>query len=502
MVDLGYSSWPFGRQLKLTQVFFSILVSLGLILSTRYQLIWLSDKIASEYTSLLQSKVLSQMQETAFCQKRYIEEEFKTFIKFVENLERLDSLILGFSSSPSIIESSRPVQHTEYGSSDYDLKTGSFMSSHQPLSAAGSEIETKHAGMDKIYPLIHRPQYLFIYSGFETDEIIHFYPGGFIGSYTYTPLVREWYYKAKDQEGHVIITEPYIDISTSSAVVTVSKAIFDENKRFFGVTACDITLSNLQQKVYSIRILNNGFMILVSIGGVMLTAPKPWNLTLTSNLIVYNSNLTGINEGLWNKILGSEDGKKFEFTRKGVSYTLIKYEIHPFQDNEKATHFLLACAEINEIIEPVFCIQDHFQEAFILIFLLVVTIAVFLFFSISIILHFFSSRLSFKLRSIKNIFTKISHRALIPDVTRGIVFDDINKNRRGIESLVDATKMKICQVREKEEIFKYFPWKVTRPNDDFFYYKWFCKLYPFNYFNAKVMSWRKSLSLIINENLN
>lgn len=502
MVELGYNSWPFSRQLKLSQVFFSMLVSLGLILTTRYQMIWLSDKIKSEYTNLLQSDILSQMRELAYSEKSYIQQEFLNNILFVENLQKLDSLILGFTTSSSIIQASEPVQHTVYTSKDYVLSNGAFMSSHNPLSHSGASLEKIQAGMDKIYPLIKQPHHQFIYSGFETDEIIHFYPGSYLGSLTYTPLVREWYYKAKDQLGHVVITEPYIDAISGAAVVTISTSIVNKQNQFFGVAACDITLALIQERVYATSILKNGFLILVSVGGVMLTAPKQWNLTQTSKLIIYDEDLTGINEALWDQIVQSEDGVKFRFTRGDNEYFLVKYEVQPYPDSLKITHFVLACAGIEETVEPVDCIQKSFQETYYLIFVLVVAIAVFTFFSISAGLHLLALRLARKLKTVKNIFSKISHRALIPDVTRGITFDEVNRCRAGIESLADATKIKICQVREKEESFKYFPWKFTRPSEDFFYYKWSSKLYPYNYFNGKVLSWRKSLTEIQNENLN
>ena len=496
MVDLSYNSWPFSRQLKLTQILFSIFLTTTLILITRYQLLWLEDKFLREYKSVLKSDLYTQMRELSMIEKNYIELEFSNYIQFVENLHKFDSLILGFSNSAPIYPST-PVQHTAYGPNDFDYSTGSFMSSYS-LSSAGIELEAKHAGMDKIYPLVAQPKFLFIYSGFEIDEIIHYYPGSFMSVPNYSPITREWYYKAKDSIGEVIITEPYFDATTGASVLTISKALLDNNEIFFGVVACDITLFEIQSKLYSTKILEKGFLMFVSIGGMVLNVPEIWNVTQTSAIIIYDTGSTGISKKLWENIVSSEDGKIFEFTRAGSEYLLIKYRINT--NKGKTSHYIIACGNINEIVKPATDIEKSLNDTNYLIFFLVVSIEIVLFSAVGFALHFMTISLSSKLKFVKNVFVHISNRALMPNVCREIEFRQMQLNSKGIESLADAVKIKVLKTMEREESFKYFYWDATRPNERFLYSGWSHKLYALNYWCMKIMPWRMNLNKIQAEN--
>ena len=122
---------------------------------------------------------------------KFTNREFKNFIKFNQQLHDIDSVILGFSNEPPPITTGIPVQDIVYTVQDNDYSTGCFMSPVVTLSKAGIELETKDSAMDKIYPLMASDNYLYIYSGFEIDQIIHYYPGSLTSDRTYSPLTRE-----------------------------------------------------------------------------------------------------------------------------------------------------------------------------------------------------------------------------------------------------------------------------------------------------------------------
>ena len=119
-----------------------------------------------------------------------IAQEFANFIKFVEQIHDINSVILGFNNMPSPILANKPIQNSIYSLNETDYSTGCFMSKNL-LSVNGVLFENKEAGMDYLYPLIYTNNYLFIYSGFEIDEIIHFYPAKLIINKSFTPLARE-----------------------------------------------------------------------------------------------------------------------------------------------------------------------------------------------------------------------------------------------------------------------------------------------------------------------
>lgn len=499
MVFLDYNNWPFARQLRINLIFFSVLVCLALILITWYQLRWLKDDISSDYSNLLTHRLSTQMECLVHEEGEYIAQELSNFIEFVDELNNIEKLILGLTNVSEPIIPGPPVQHYEYAPGEFDYTHGAFMSSYSELSDEAIELEKKQAAMDFIYPLISEPNYLFIYSGFEIDEIIQFYPGGLMGSPTYSPIVREWYYKAKDNQPITIITEPYVDAITYYSVVTVSKAILKESGEFIGVSASDVTLNELTTRTSKIKILENGFLMLVSSGGMVLTFPESWNLTLTEPLKIFDEDISGISMDFWQEILSSPDETTFQYTRLNITYILIKYTINPYKDINHTTHFLLAFADKNEIVAPVESFSISYVEAYTMIFIIVTVIAAIVFFFIAGALQLTTNSLSKKLKMVKKIFAKISQRALLPEVTRNISFNEIERNRKGIESLVMATKIKVNRIRDTEERYSYFQWNMTRPNEKFYFNRWLNVLYPFNLYNSKAMSWRKSFSILQSE---
>ena len=498
MVLFGYNSWSLKSQLKVSFLLSSLFLCIGLILLTKYQLSSLEDEITQEYTSSLISSITSQMTELGFEESLYLAEELSTFIKFNKQFALATSIILGFSDIPIPIVPSAPVQDISYSITDYDYTTGCFMTSYPTLSQAGIELEAKEAGMDKIYPLFQASSYLYIYTGFEIDEIIHYYPGCLTTDRTYTPVVREWYYRAKDNPNTTQITEPYQDAQTLNWVVTVSRAILDNSEEVYGVAACDITLVELTTKTSSIKILENGFAMLVSSGGMILTLPVQWDLNLALAYQVFEESITGISEELWNNVTVATDGTLFEITKNTTNYMFMKFNINPFTGVDRVTHYLLIFADKDEVIGPITSFNYEYSSTVFTIFASVISITIFTFLFISLALHFLSTVLSRKLLFIKKNFAKIVYRGFLIDTTKTIDFALIDKTKRGLETLFAAVKIKIAQVKDTEEMFSYYSWGSTRPKDKFHFHDWAEEIYPLNVYSNSSLDWSKSLPEIQN----
>lgn len=91
------------------------------------------------------------------------------------------------------------------------------------------------------------------YVGTESGNI-YIYPKVELPS-GYDPRTRDWYKEAKEKNGNIIITTPYVDAATKSVIVTIAKALPDGS----GVVAIDITLDELKKLVLNVKIGKTGY---------------------------------------------------------------------------------------------------------------------------------------------------------------------------------------------------------------------------------------------------
>nr|WP_071392627.1 methyl-accepting chemotaxis protein [Bacillus tuaregi] len=75
----------------------------------------------------------------------------------------------------------------------------------------------------------------------------------------YDPRERDWYKKAMEQKGEVVISEPYISATTGEMVVTISRITQDSS----GVVAVDINLNQLQDLMNQVNIGETGYASLL-----------------------------------------------------------------------------------------------------------------------------------------------------------------------------------------------------------------------------------------------
>lgn len=101
------------------------------------------------------------------------------------------------------------------------------------------------------------PEALSIYVGTDTGNMIMepslALPDG------YDPRERDWYKAAMEQNGEVVISEPYASADTGDMVLTVSQATGDGS----GVVAIDLNIDNLQELTNQVVVGNHGYAILI-----------------------------------------------------------------------------------------------------------------------------------------------------------------------------------------------------------------------------------------------
>jgi methyl-accepting chemotaxis protein len=88
----------------------------------------------------------------------------------------------------------------------------------------------------------------------------------------YDPRRRPWYIAAVAARKPVL-TEPYMDVSTGEAVVTIASPLFLRGK-LEGVTGADFTLGTLVQMLRKIDLDGKGYAFLVSRNGTILVHPN------------------------------------------------------------------------------------------------------------------------------------------------------------------------------------------------------------------------------------
>ena len=90
----------------------------------------------------------------------------------------------------------------------------------------------------------------------------------------YDSRTRDWYRKAVEGRGKVAFSDPYIDLELKKTVVTVARALFDDNGKLLGVVGGDILLDALDDFVRNIRTLDKGYGFLLLEDGMLLSGSR------------------------------------------------------------------------------------------------------------------------------------------------------------------------------------------------------------------------------------
>ena len=102
--------------------------------------------------------------------------------------------------------------------------------------------------------------------------------GAFVRSYerarptAYDPRERPWYILATEHPGEVVMTDPYMAVTTPDVNIGIVTALIDDSGSIYGVVGADITLVSLTDYISTVETIRDGEMILVDRTGTILAA--------------------------------------------------------------------------------------------------------------------------------------------------------------------------------------------------------------------------------------
>ncbi|MCQ1537478.1 HAMP domain-containing protein [Methanocalculus taiwanensis] len=102
--------------------------------------------------------------------------------------------------------------------------------------------------------------------------------GAFVRSYerarptAYDPRERPWYILGTEHPGEVVMTDPYLAVTTPDVNIGIVTALIDDSGSTYGVVGADITLVSLTDYISTVETIRDGEMILVDRTGTILAA--------------------------------------------------------------------------------------------------------------------------------------------------------------------------------------------------------------------------------------
>lgn len=469
-----------------------ILIIILYVVMTVLQLRWLESYLDSNSYSVLKDNLIEQLKIISQSQIRQTTSSFLVLQELVLFRAAIAEATLGFSSiskpyfeeGEALDSSSLPLETWRY--------SYAYHSKYDALSDEGLDIVSKMAGMNPILEGFFNENLYSIYEGFYTDEILNFCPSKYFDDTSYSPLNREWFYRAAEDPSGIIVTEPYYDYTSGQLIVTVSKAIMN-NTSVYGVSAADITIVEFSKKLNKVRITDGGRVMLISSGGIIMNPHPSWpKLSLYR---VYNESLTGISYSSWQKIKSLDYGNNFEMTIKDFGPCFIYFETIETTANT-ASYYVFSIIQKSQIEYPTDDLNKSFNKIYTVLFWCVIIIsACFLLISV-IIIYYFAQITTKKFSLINNIFISIINRACFQWITKNCSFEEIDKNNSGVKTFVENCKHRVNSLTEKEEKFKYFDWNSTRPSNEMLHSKWKRKIYPFNRMTEKTHNWNRAIEEI------
>ncbi|MDT8717592.1 methyl-accepting chemotaxis protein [Clostridium sp. 19966] len=133
----------------------------------------------------------------------------------------------------------------------------------------------------------------------------------------YDPTSRPWYQDAVNNDGKIIYTDPYKDVTTNKYIISIAKAVKSDGQ-VIGVLSIDLDLTDIAKTLSSVKIGSQGYIFITTDDGLMIAHP--------TNSELGKNNVTKIS--VWNQIKAGTSGMT-EYTYNGslkyLSYSTNKY---------------------------------------------------------------------------------------------------------------------------------------------------------------------------------
>ena len=156
----------------------------------------------------------------------------------------------------------------------------SEMDSKKSLAQSTTEvIELDPHNRQRVKDILEKPElkgsFLAVGFGYEADGFVVENDDGWEAGPDYDPRVRPWYKDAKAQ-GTLVVTAPYIDVSSKKVIISVGTPV-KENGKFMAGMFYDLELGGLADLVNSVNLLDAGYLFIVTADGTTIAHPDSAN---------------------------------------------------------------------------------------------------------------------------------------------------------------------------------------------------------------------------------
>ena len=104
------------------------------------------------------------------------------------------------------------------------------------------------------------------------DKKFHLYPHADLPA-DYDPTGRPWYTGAVAADG-LMWTDPYVDATTGTLVLTAAKPVKDASGKLVGVVAIDMSLDTMAKRIDAIKVGKAGYVYIVDKAGLTMIHPN------------------------------------------------------------------------------------------------------------------------------------------------------------------------------------------------------------------------------------
>ena len=156
----------------------------------------------------------------------------------------------------------------------------SEMDSKKSLAQSTTEvIELEPQNRQRVKDILEKPElkgsFLAVGFGYEADGFVVENDDGWEAGPDYDPRIRPWYKDAKAQ-GTLVVTAPYIDVSSKKVIISVGTPV-KENGKFIAGMFYDLELGGLADLVNSVNLLDAGYLFIVTADGTTIAHPDSAN---------------------------------------------------------------------------------------------------------------------------------------------------------------------------------------------------------------------------------
>jgi len=130
------------------------------------------------------------------------------------------------------------------------------------------------SNMDYIFKSIHdQIDFRWLYIGFADDGLFMNYPGSLLDLGNYDPRGEFWYQEIAAGFGDIVYVDPYYDEFDNVLLISIGKLVYSGGTPL-AVISGDITISDIQDKVIDVNVLESGYAFLLNSLGEIVAHPE------------------------------------------------------------------------------------------------------------------------------------------------------------------------------------------------------------------------------------